>query len=307
MFDPIGGQDSRVRRGKVFPLVTSLTIHAAAVTLLLALTFSTGITARPLRTRMVTLLTPLPPAVPVARPAFIAPPRRAPRLFLAPAMRRATAPPLETPPIPALQIPLPEVARAIIPTVEVAHLAVVERPPLRIDNLKLLAAPDPLKGWSAIVSRPAGFTAATFAAGRGDAVIRPSGFERIAVGTPRRERAPPLAGAGFGDATITAAAVPSASLANASPITRSVEIMSKPRPVYTEEARRQRIEGEVLLEILFAASGEVRVLGTVRGLGHGLDESAITAAEAIRFRPAERLGVVTDSTAIVHIVFQLAY
>jgi TonB family protein len=98
-----------------------------------------------------------------------------------------------------------------------------------------------------------------------------------------------------------------AGTALALPVTRSVEILSKPRPVYTEEARRQRIEGEVLLQILFAASGEVHVLRIVRGLGHGLDESAIAAAEAIRFRPAEQAGIAADSNAIVHIVFQLAY
>jgi hypothetical protein len=49
------------------------------------------------------------------------------------------------------------------------------------------------------------------------------------------------------------------------------------------------------------------VLRIVRGLDHGLDENAIAAAEAIRFRPAERAGTAADSTAIVHIVFQLAY
>jgi TonB family protein len=86
-----------------------------------------------------------------------------------------------------------------------------------------------------------------------------------------------------------------------------VEILSKPRPGYTDEARRRRIEGEVLLEVLFAASSQVRVLRTLRGLGYGLDENAIAAAKAIRFRPAERAGVAADSTAIVHIVFELAY
>ncbi len=106
---------------------------------------------------------------------------------------------------------------------------------------------------------------------------------------------------------IPASQIHRAGLATALPITRAVEILSKPRPSYTEEARRQRIEGEVLLEILFTAAGQVRVLRTVRGLGYGLDESAIAAAEAIRFRPAERAGVAADSTAIVHIVFQLAY
>ena len=48
-------------------------------------------------------------------------------------------------------------------------------------------------------------------------------------------------------------------------------------------------------------------MATVRGLGYGLDENAVAAAEAIHFRPAERAGVAADSTAVVHIVFQLAY
>jgi TonB family protein len=139
-------------------------------------------------------------------------------------------------------------------------------------------------------------------------VTRSSGFEQIALAAPSRPRASPVFGGEFEDATMIPASQPRrASTAPALPVTRPVEILSKPRPVYTEEARRQRIEGEVLLQILFAASGQVRVLGTVRGLGHGLDESAIAAAGAIRFRPAEREGVAADSTAIVHIVFQLAY
>ena len=45
----------------------------------------------------------------------------------------------------------------------------------------------------------------------------------------------------------------------------------------------------------------------VRGLGHGLDENAISAAQSIRFRPAQRGGAPVDTTAIVHIIFQLAY
>jgi hypothetical protein len=42
-------------------------------------------------------------------------------------------------------------------------------------------------------------------------------------------------------------------------------------------------------------------------LGHGLDENAIAAARAIQFRPAKRGDTAADSTAVVHIVFQLAY
>jgi periplasmic protein TonB len=44
----------------------------------------------------------------------------------------------------------------------------------------------------------------------------------------------------------------------------------------------------------------------IRGLGHGLDENAQRAAEQIRFKPAMQEGQPADSTATVHIVFQLA-
>ncbi len=110
----------------------------------------------------------------------------------------------------------------------------------------------------------------------------------------------------FGDAGI-AVANPRSSKASDAPISSSAEILSKPRPAYTDEARLLRIEGEVLLEVLFSASGETRVLRMIQGLGHGLDENAIASARAIQFRPAKRGDAAADSTAVVHIVFQLAY
>ena len=89
--------------------------------------------------------------------------------------------------------------------------------------------------------------------------------------------------------------------------TTPVEVLFKPRPAYTDEARTKKIEGEVLLQVVFSASGDVRVQRVVQGLGYGLDESAESAARQIRFRPAQRDGEAVDSTAIVHIVFALAY
>jgi TonB family protein len=85
------------------------------------------------------------------------------------------------------------------------------------------------------------------------------------------------------------------------------EILFKPKPDYTQEARNKKIEGEVLVRVLFTASGEVRVLEVVRGLGYGLDENALRAAQQIKFKPALKDGQPVDSTATVHIVFQLAY
>jgi TonB family protein len=67
-----------------------------------------------------------------------------------------------------------------------------------------------------------------------------------------------------------------------------VEILYKPKPIYTEEARRLKIEGEVLLEVIFTCTGEAKVLGVSKGLGHGLDGAAVQAAIRIRFKPAER-------------------
>jgi TonB family protein len=88
--------------------------------------------------------------------------------------------------------------------------------------------------------------------------------------------------------------------------TAPVEIVSKPKPVYTDEARKLNLEGEVLLEVMFGADGKLHVNRVVRGLGHGLDEAAVSAANKIRFKPAQRNGSAVTSTAIVHVVFQLA-
>ena len=88
--------------------------------------------------------------------------------------------------------------------------------------------------------------------------------------------------------------------------TLPVQILSKPRPGYTADARAAGVEGEVLLEVVFSASGKLQVLRVLRGLGHGLDESAVRAAERIRYKPATRGGAPVDSTATLHIVFQMA-
>jgi TonB family protein len=112
---------------------------------------------------------------------------------------------------------------------------------------------------------------------------------------------------GFGDAD-TALAQQVRSRPSLSEVAKKtpVEIISKPTPTYTEEARKLHIEGEVLLEVVFEASGRLRVVRVVRGLGHGLDENAQRAAEQIRFKPAMKEGQPADSTATVHILFQLA-
>jgi TonB family protein len=85
-----------------------------------------------------------------------------------------------------------------------------------------------------------------------------------------------------------------------------VSIQSKPTPVYTSEARQLRVEGEVLLNVIFTAEGQIRIVKVVRGLGHGLDEAAQRAAQGLKFSPAMRDGHPVDSNATLHIVFQLS-
>jgi len=112
----------------------------------------------------------------------------------------------------------------------------------------------------------------------------------------------------FGDAALQQASAPVQHQAAAitKPATTPVSIQTKPLPSYTAEARELRVEGEVLLEVTFTAAGQVRIVRVVRGLGHGLDESAVRAAQGIRFTPAQRDGRPVDSTATLHIVFQLS-
>lgn len=98
-----------------------------------------------------------------------------------------------------------------------------------------------------------------------------------------------------------------AKTAELAPAVQPVVILAKPNPVYSEEARKLGIEGEVLIEVIFRASGQVQTVRMLKGLGHGLDEAAVRAAEQIRFKPALQEGQAVDFPATVHIVFQLAF
>ncbi len=139
-------------------------------------------------------------------------------------------------------------------------------------------------------------------------VVASTGFGGgVATGTARTSSSGAVRQSGFGDADVPAPpTVQSRPAAQAAARMVPAEILSKPVPSYTEEARNKKIEGEVLLEVVFEASGKLRVLRVVRGLGHGLDDSAVHAAEQIRFKPALKDGQPSDSTAVVHIIFQLA-
>jgi protein TonB len=71
-----------------------------------------------------------------------------------------------------------------------------------------------------------------------------------------------------------------------SPMAHPPVITFTPKPAYTAEANSLHIEGEARVSVRLNANGTVQVLSLVHGLGHGLDQSALNAAQGIRFKPA---------------------
>jgi len=111
---------------------------------------------------------------------------------------------------------------------------------------------------------------------------------------------------GFADATVEDNTPKKKAAAGDSPTTM-VNILDKPRPQYTAEGRNLRLEGDVVLDMVFQADGTVQVNGVISGLGHGLGEAAVRAAQQIKFKPAKRDGQPINFPARVRIEFRLAY
>lgn len=83
------------------------------------------------------------------------------------------------------------------------------------------------------------------------------------------------------------------------------KVLWKPKPTYTAEATALHINGVVQVRIRVSASGSVTVLAVTRPLGHGLDQSAERAAEAMRFQPAvDANGRPVDWEGNVTVTFQ---
>ncbi|HTZ49327.1 MAG TPA: energy transducer TonB [Verrucomicrobiae bacterium] len=115
-----------------------------------------------------------------------------------------------------------------------------------------------------------------------------------------------VASSGFG-AMDTAEAAPKKKAEASGPADTPPEITDKPNPEYTAEGRSMKVEGDVRISVVFKANGTVQVNNVVSGLGHGLDEAAVRAAQQIKFKPAKRQGEPVDFPAVIRIEFRLAY
>ncbi len=75
-----------------------------------------------------------------------------------------------------------------------------------------------------------------------------------------------------------------------SEVTTKAQILSKPEPSFTEQARNKGITGTVQLRVLLSFDGRVRHILVTKGLGGGLTETAVEAARKIKFSPAIKDG-----------------
>jgi TonB family protein len=82
--------------------------------------------------------------------------------------------------------------------------------------------------------------------------------------------------------------------------------VNKALPPYTEDARKARIEGIVVLQAIIRKDGTVDSFKVIKGLGHGLDDSAInTIASKWRFSPGTLKGVPVDVVANIEVRFRM--
>ena len=92
---------------------------------------------------------------------------------------------------------------------------------------------------------------------------------------------------------------------NAAPAEEPPEVISRTEPSYTEEARKNGVEGSVAMRVEVDSKGRVRTARMIRLLGYGLDEAAIDSVMRWRFRPATRRGIPVSSFTSVEIHFRL--
>ena len=87
--------------------------------------------------------------------------------------------------------------------------------------------------------------------------------------------------------------------------------MSAPRPIYSpdpeysDEARKARHQGTIVLWIIVGPDGSTHDIRVRRSLGMGLDEKAIAAVSTWKFEPARRNGVAIAVEVNIEITFRL--
>ncbi len=82
-------------------------------------------------------------------------------------------------------------------------------------------------------------------------------------------------------------------------------VLAKYEPEYSEEARKAKFQGSVLLAIVVDEQGLPRDIRVVRPLGLGLDEKAVEAVARWKFRPGTKDGKAVAVHAVIEVNFRL--
>jgi TonB family protein len=91
------------------------------------------------------------------------------------------------------------------------------------------------------------------------------------------------------------------------PMTASLRptILHREKAKYTEEARQNKIQGAVVLQVVFNVNGSITDVRVISGLPDGLTEKAIEAAKKIRFNPAVKNGAPVSVRGSLEFTFSL--
>ncbi|MGD0796414.1 MAG: energy transducer TonB [Acidobacteriaceae bacterium] len=82
-------------------------------------------------------------------------------------------------------------------------------------------------------------------------------------------------------------------------------LLFSPEPEFSEEARKAKASGNVLVNLIVDASGRPQNVHVLRGVGMGLDEKAIAAVKQYKFRPAMEGGKPVAVELNVEVNFQI--
>ena len=83
------------------------------------------------------------------------------------------------------------------------------------------------------------------------------------------------------------------------------QILYKVEPEYTEEARKAKYQGTVVLAVVVDPDGLIRSVRVIRSLGLGLDEKAMEAVKQWKFRPGMKDGRPVPVQASIEVTFRL--
>jgi TonB family protein len=84
-------------------------------------------------------------------------------------------------------------------------------------------------------------------------------------------------------------------------------LVFKVDPQFSEQARKEKFNGVVLINFIVDTNGLPRNVHVLRGVGMGLDESAVEAVKQYRFRPAREDGRPVPVELNVEVNFQVFY